>query len=302
MWYGALHSDRDVHQNVYEYRVRSPFQCCKFIDGTRSCSPVRYGALMERLLEKSLDEQYAMERQRRSAQALVNRRLLWVMFPMGTAFAVAAYYLDISTRIAIPVLVELQEGLQYYDPRPDYAVFRLNLSAFVRLLPSALIAGTLGIWVSVYVVTYNGRKFVAWMYVLIGLIYAVTFTAILGLLIPLNVWILNKSGLSITDSVIPFSDEITSFGDAVFMFPYSYVVTGMERGLWAAAAVIVLTALVVRLAGGLSTRTGTFRALTVNSAITVMFLGTLLFGPLGIHQFLFDQFVQLPATALGILP
>jgi hypothetical protein len=257
---------------------------------------------MERLLEKSLDEQYAMEQERRSAQALLNRRLLWVMFPLGTAFAVAAYYLDISTRIAIPVLVELQEGLQYYDPRPGYAVFRLNLSAFIRLLPSALIAGTLGIWVSVYVVTYNGRKFVAWMYVLIGVIYAMTFTAILGLLIPLNVWILNKSGLSITDSEIPFSDEITSFGDAVFMFPYSYLATGMERGLWAAAAVIVLTVLVVRLAGGLASFSGRVRPTTMSLAITVIFLGALLFGPIGIHQFLFDHLVQLPATTLGILP
>ncbi len=263
---------------------------------------MQYGVLMERLLEKSLDEQYAMESERRSAQALLNRRLLWVMFPLGTAFAVAAYYLDISTRIAIPVLVELQNGLQYYDPRPGYDVFRLNLSAFIRLLPSALIAGTLGIWVSVYVVTYNGRKFLAWMYVLIGLIYAVTFTALLGLLIPLNVWILNKSGLSITDSEIPFSDEITSFGDAVFMFPYSYLATGMERGIWAVAAVILLTVLVVRLAGGLSTRAGMVRALVVNSAITVIFLGALLFGPIGIHQFLFDQFVQLPAATGGIMP
>ena len=38
---------------------------------------------MERLLEKSLDDQFAMERERRSAQALLNRRLLWIMFPPG---------------------------------------------------------------------------------------------------------------------------------------------------------------------------------------------------------------------------
>ena len=205
---------------------------------------------MERLLEKSLDDQFAMERERRSAQALLNRRLLWIMFPLGTAFAVAAYYLDISTRVAVPVLAELQQELLYYDPRPDYDVFRLNLSAFIRLLPSALIAGTLGIWVSVYVVTYNGRKFLTWMYAPIAVIYAMTFTAMLGLLIPLNVWILNKSELSITDSEIPFSDEITSFGDVVFVFPYSYLVTGMERGLWAAAALIILSALGTRRAAG----------------------------------------------------
>ena len=257
---------------------------------------------MERLLEKSLDDQFAMERERRSAQALLNWRLLWIMFPLGTAFAVAAYYRDISTRVAVPVLAELQQELLYYDPRPDYDVFRLNLSAFIRLLPSALIAGTLGIWVSVYVVTYNGRKFLAWMYGLIGLGYAVTFTALLGFLIPLNVWILNKSGLSITDSEIPFSDEITSFGDVVFMFPYSYLVTGMERGLWAAAALIILSVLGVRLVGGLVTLQRMIRVVSVNVVIAVIFVGMLLFGQTGLHQFLFNQFVQPPAVTKGTQP
>jgi hypothetical protein len=249
---------------------------------------------MERLLEKSLDDQFAFERDRRDAQILLNRRLLWVMFPLGTAFAVAAYYLDISTRIAIPVLGQLQEGLVYGDPRPDYEVFRLNTWAVVRLLPSALIAGAVGTFLSVYIVTYNGRKMVAWMYGLIGLIYAGMFTAFLGLLIPLNVWILNKSGLSVTDSEIPFSDEITSFGDVVFMFPYAYTATGMERGLWAGVAVIVLSTLVLRFGGRLATVFGIARHWILSLAISVIFVLMLFFGPLGLHQFMFDRFVQPP--------
>lgn len=243
-----------------------------------------------------------MERDRRSAQALLNRRLLRVMLPLGIALAVAAYYLDISTRIAIPVLEGLQEGLLFDDPRPDYDVFRLSLSAFVSLLPSALIAGVVAIWLSASVVMYNGRKLVAWMYPLMGMIYALIFTAVLGFLIPLNVWILNKSGLSITDSDIPFSDEITSFGGTPFMFPYAYLVAGMERGLWAATTVIVLSVLAVRISGGLVAHVRTVRLVVASSVIAAIFLGALLFGPIGFHQFLFNNFVQLGPVAESAVP
>lgn len=249
---------------------------------------------MERLLEKSLDEQFALERERLAAEAKLNRRLRWVMLPLGIAFAVAAYYLDISTRIALPVIAGLQEGLPPEAPRPEYDVFRLDLDAFARLAPAAVIAGALALWLAVFAGTYYRRSFIAPMYALIGLIYAVVFTALLSVLVPLNVLILNKSGYPVTDLEIPFSDRITSFGPEAAVFPLSYLVTGLERGFWAAAAVIIVGVVVIRLSGGLSKMSGTVRSTVLALAISVIFLVVLFTGPLGLHQFLFDRFVQVP--------
>lgn len=113
---------------------------------------------MERLLEKSLDDQYAIEQTRQAAEALLNRRLNWVMLPLGIAFAVIAYCLDMSTRIALPVLAELQEASPLNDARHDYDVFRLDLWAFARMVPSALIAGAIGSWFAVLMGTKYGRN------------------------------------------------------------------------------------------------------------------------------------------------
>jgi len=208
---------------------------------------------------------------------------------------VMAYYLDISTRIAIPPIKEIQLATPFSEVRPDYAVFRLNLSAFLRLLPSALIAGGVGSWFAVSMGTHYGQKFKGELYALIGLIYAATFTALLGLLIPLNVLILNKLGLGITDSEIPFSDEITSFGNAPYVFPLGYLATGMERGLWATVSVIVLLMIATRVSGGLKSVKTHFRAVAVSIVLGLISIGFLLFGPIGFHQFLFDRFVQPPA-------
>lgn len=250
---------------------------------------------MERLLEKSLDDQYAIERERKTVENVLNRRLLWVMLPLGIAMAIAAYYIDISTRIAVPVLTELQQNEPIAGPRPEYDVFRLNLSAFVRLAPSAVIAAIPAIWFAVFAGTYYRRQIIAPMYALIGLIYALVFTALLGFLIPLNVWIINKYWNPITDSEIPFSDEITSFGNAPNMFPFTHLVTGMERGLWAATALIVLALVGMRLAGGLARAGGFVRSVGVSWVIAVVVVAMLLFGPIGMHQFLFDRFVQVPS-------
>ncbi len=257
---------------------------------------------MGRFFEKSLDEQFALEQERRDADARFNRRFLWIMLPLGAALAVVSYYLDISTRIAVPVMVELQDGLQYYDPTPDYDVFRLSVPAFTRLLPSALIAGTVGIWIAVYATTYNGRKFMVGTYFLTGFVYTLIFTAIMGFLIPLNVWILNKFGLSITDLEIPFSDEITSFGPEAGVFPLAYLISGMERGIWAGAAVIILSMVAARLSGGLTSFSGKVRPATLSLVMSLIVVMMLLFGPLGIHQFLFDQFIRLPEVTEGVWP
>lgn len=45
---------------------------------------------MERLLEKSLDDQFAMERERKAEEDDPNRRLLWAALPVGVALAIAA--------------------------------------------------------------------------------------------------------------------------------------------------------------------------------------------------------------------
>ena len=104
-----------------------------------------------------------MEEKRQAAEALLNRRLAWVMLPLGVAFTVIAYYLDISTRIALPVLAELQAADPIFDARHSYDVFRLDLWAFIRLVPSAIVAGGVGAWFAVAMGSKYGRNQVAVM-------------------------------------------------------------------------------------------------------------------------------------------
>ncbi len=254
---------------------------------------------MEHLLEKSLDDQYAMERERKSAEDVLNRRLIWIMLPLGIAFAIAALYLDISTRIAIPVLIDNREQVGILGQRADYDVFRLNLLAYVRMVPAAVVAGVMATWLAVWAGTYYRREFIASMYVLIGVAYSAVLTARLGVLIPLNMYVLEKIGASITDSEIPQSSEISLFqGDVAAMAPLSYVVTGMERGIWAAAGLLIFALIGIRLAGGLGTAAGSVKAITFNTVLAIIVLFGLLAGPIGIHQFLFDRFVQPPSRAM----
>jgi hypothetical protein len=253
---------------------------------------------MERLLEKSLDEQFAMENERKAAENKLNRRLIWVMLPLGTAIAIAAYYLDISTRIAIPVLLELQGQVENPGTRADYNVFRLNLGAFAALVPPAVVSGFVASWFAVWAGTYYRRKFIASMYFLIAVAYSLVFTALLGVLIPVNLLVLKIIGISITDAQIPHSDEVATFGNLPGMFPLSYLLTGMERGIWAGATMIILALIAIRIGGGVGSIAKAKRTSLVSSILAVFVVVLLRFGPLGTYQFLFDRFVQPPSTSI----
>lgn len=254
---------------------------------------------MERLLEKSLDDQYALERERKAAEEVLNRRLRWAFLPLGIVFAVAALYLDISTRIAIPVLVERVETVTVVGQHADYDVFSLNARALLRIAPSAVVSGAIASWVAVWAGTYYRRDFIAPMYLLIGLAYSAVLTASLALLIPLNMFVLDLFGMAITDAEIPYSSEISLFSrDLPGIAPVSYVVTGMERAMWAAAGFVVFGLVGVRLVGGLGSSVGMSRAVIVNAIIGIIFISVLHSGTAGIHQYLFDRFVQPDSAAI----
>ncbi|MBN4064859.1 hypothetical protein JYU04_03895, partial [Dehalococcoides mccartyi] len=179
---------------------------------------------MERLLEHSLDDQYALERKRKAYEDALNRRLKWSMLPLGIAFAIVALYIDISTRVAIPVLIDLKDQVTVLGQRADYDVFRLYVPAFARLLPAAVIAGLIASWVAVWAGTFYRRSIIASMYALIGLIYAGVLTAALGLLIPLNVLILDVLNKPIIDSEIPHASDVSLLQpEIVGIAPLSYV-------------------------------------------------------------------------------
>jgi len=254
---------------------------------------------VERLLEKSLDDQYAIERERKAVEDVLNKRLIWAFMPLGIAMAVAALYLDISTRIAIPVLVELQETVTVPGQRAAYDVFSLNAGAFARIVPAALIAGALSSWLAVWAGTYYRRDFIVPMYVLIAVAYGAVVTALLGLLIPLNMLVIDLMGAPITDAEIPRSSELSLFGrDLTAISPFSYVITGMERAMWAAAGFVVIALAGVRLSGGLDSAKGMIRSVVINTVFAVIVFGLLHSGSLGIHQYLFDRFVQPPSKSI----
>jgi hypothetical protein len=268
-------------------------------------SPVQHessafiGADMEQLLEKSLDDQFAMEKALKGLENALNRRLMWGLLPLGIAVGLIALYIDVSTRIAIPELIDRVSQASQPWQRASYDVFSLNLAGFLKLAPSGLIAGAIASWVAVWAGTYYRRSFIASMYVLIGLCYAALLTGLLGVLIPINILVLEATGMSITDAQIPHSDSISlvqGFGWGFATF--SYVITGMERGIWPAAGMILIGLVGVKLAGGLRSSAHLTKALTLNVVLAVIALFAVHSGSLGIHQFLFDRLVQPPDAPL----
>lgn len=254
---------------------------------------------MERLLEKSLNDQFAMEKARKGVENALNRRLMWALLPIGIAVGLIALYIDVSTRIAIPELIDRVDQAPEQWQRASYDVFSLNLSGFLKLAPSGLIAGAIASWVDVWAGTYYRRSFIASMYVLIGLCYAALLTGLLAVLIPINIFVLEATGNSITDAQIPHSDSISLFqGSIGGLAPFSYAMTGMERGIWAAVGLILLGLVGIKLAGGLRTSAHLTKALTLNVVLAVIALFAVHSGSLGIHQFLFDRVVQPPPEAL----
>lgn len=257
---------------------------------------------MERLLEKSLDDQFAIERERKAAEEALNKRLIWAFLPFSIAMAIAAMYLDISTRIAIPVLIDLQDTVTTIGQRASYDVFRLDLHAFARIAPASIVAGVLAGWLSVWAGTFYRRDFIVPMYVLIGIAYAGVLTGLLALLIPLNMFMLDLLGMAITDSEIPHSGELALSNRKLGgISPLSYVISGFERAAWAAGGMVLLGLLGIRLVGGLETDKTKLRAIMLNSVLAIVALIALLSGPIAIHQFLFDRFVQPPEAAMLIV-
>ena len=57
---------------------------------------------MEQLLEKSLDDQFAMEKALKGLENALNRRLMWALLPLGIAVGLIALYIDVSTRLESP--------------------------------------------------------------------------------------------------------------------------------------------------------------------------------------------------------
>ncbi|MDP7089838.1 MAG: hypothetical protein QF590_00890 [Dehalococcoidia bacterium] len=109
------------------------------------------------------------------------------------------------------MLVEFRDQVTEPGKRADYDVFRLDITEFARLASAAIVAGALATWGAVRAGTYYRRKFIASMYVLIGVGYAALFTVLLSFLILLDVFVLDQIGLPITDTEIPHSAELSFF-------------------------------------------------------------------------------------------
>lgn len=196
---------------------------------------------------------------------------------LGAALALCILY------ISVPVTL-VEEQYRYVIERPP-------LASFFKLSAAALLGGALAAGVVSYVVTeVSGPAPGVVKLFLVGFFYGVLVPFVTGLLIPMNLFLLNLVHLSSVTEGRTLGEE---FADTVFgtpMFTFMHGAEGIYQGFAAGAALFVGASLVLFGSPLDLTRQ---RAFTHTAAAVLLSLAIVVFlivGPFGFFESLVDWF------------
>ena len=197
------------------------------------------------------------------------------MVPLGIAMALIVHYTNIVVAID--------------DADWRYVLHRPNFVNIMKLSGAPFIGGGFGMLFATTIATaITGREGRFWPLALIAFLYSIIMPVLVGLLLPVNLFMLDLLGLSVIDVSVSEAVSLWVFGTPFFVM--TYTLTGIKQALWAGIGAALLATGVFRYIGpnrpAFSVGWTTVTTLVVGIAAAAI----VMFGPLGIFELLFNNF------------
>jgi hypothetical protein len=234
---------------------------------TSSTSPFRQSYADRDRIE---EDRYEDDRRRRRGMAIA-------LAPLGIAMALVMHYTNIVVAID-------EADWQYVLHRPALVnILKLSFAPFVgggvAMLISAIIATSIA-----------GREGRFLPLLLTVFMYMIFMPLSIGLLLPVNLFLLDITGLSVVN--VSVGDAISDWIWGTPFFVLTYALTGMKQALWAGAGAVLVASLIFRYFDlGPNSETFDLKKSTIATSIAgAVIVAVVVFGPLGIFEILFNEF------------
>jgi hypothetical protein len=206
-----------------------------------------------------------------------SRIFIITLLPLGTALAAIFQYL---------ALIDLLDSADY-----RYQLTRPGMDVYLRLVFPAVIAGFLATGIVAAAFTFLAEAAEsAWRLLTIGFFYGMLMPLLLGLFMPVNLFILEITNLTRVTNQGTLEDQI---GDLVFGIPGSVYLSWIldtGSGITAGLAMAVLAFAIFHLVGPIS-KPGRGPAIALAGLGTgTIILLLVVAGPFPILEFLFEQY------------
>lgn len=238
---------------------------------------IEHNAPTSSRLRYSRDERERLESIRFGESGRRARVLLLTLIPIGIALAMILQYLEI--------LKLLDES----DWR--YQIDRAPMDVFLRIVAPAAIAGAIATTGVTLLFTKEAEALAApWRLLLIGIGYGVLLPVLIGVLMPLTVFVLSVTGLSrVTDQ----GSIEHQLAELVFSTPRSSYLGwlfGINDGLKAGLVLGSVGWAVLAVAGPITNPARSGRIVILAWIVGPALVALVFAGPISILEFLFDHF------------
>jgi hypothetical protein len=214
------------------------------------------------------EDRFEEDRRRRMGMAIA-------IIPFGIAMALVVQYINIVVAID--------------DADWRYVLQRPNFSHILKLSLAPIIGGGVSMFFAGLIATsVAGREGRYLPYLMTAIIFALTMPILVSTLLPANLFLLEITGLTFSESSA--GQAFSSWIWSTPFFVLTYAMTGMKQAIWGGAASVLLAASVFKFNGPNSDSFSLIRSLAITSAVSLVVVLVVMFGPLGIFEILFDSF------------
>ena len=214
------------------------------------------------------EDRFEEDRRRRMGMAIA-------IIPFGIAMALIVQYINIVVAID--------------DADWRYVLQRPNFSHILKLSLAPIIGGGVSMFIAGLIATsVAGREGRILPYFMTAIIFAITMPLLVSTLLPANLFLLEITGLTFSESSA--GEAFSSWIWSTPFFVLTYAMTGMKQAIWGGAASVLLAAGVFKFNGPNSDSFSLIRSLVITSAVSLVVVWVVMFGPLGIFEMLFDSF------------
>jgi hypothetical protein len=214
------------------------------------------------------ENRFEDDRRRRRGMAVA-------LVPLGIAMAVIMHYTNIVVAID--------------DADWQYVLRRPALINVIKLSFAPIIGGGVAMLVAGLIATaMAGREGRYLPLILTVFLYMVFMPVSVGLMLPVNLFLLDVTGLSLVD--VSVGEAISSWIWGTPFFVLTYAMTGMKQAFWAGAGAVAIGSVIFQFLGPNSQNFNVNKTLAVTSIAGLFIVGIIMFGPLGIFEMLFKQF------------
>lgn len=242
---------------------------------TSAQSPVS----LETSHKDKFEAQYALEERRFLEGARQAHVLILLLLPLGAVLGMVNQYLSI--------LEQLDEA-DYY-----YILDRVDMSVYLRLVAPALLGGVISVIAATALFSFVVDAGSAlWRLLVIGLLYGVMMPALVGFLMPLNLFLVSVTGLSRVEGQGGFESQ---FGDLIFSTPahtYLAVLFNLGPGLVSGIFMAGIAWILIRVAGPLSNPARARGLVLAGFGTGIVIMAAVTAGPFPITEFLFDRYAN----------